>query len=135
MKTSKLLLILLVIFGSPALVLYLIWPRHHLETQLYETKISPDGKWVGMVQLEVYNTAWVVNDAEYVVRLKNIGQKDSEGALVMNMQVNYPDPVPSIDWNNNQLVVTLANEQKYQYFNTPVRGIAIVVLRHEQTKK
>ena len=62
-----------------------------------EAKKSPDGKWTAAVQMEVYNSGWVVNDAVYAVGLKGAAQKEKEGDLVMNVPVNYPDPEPKID--------------------------------------
>jgi hypothetical protein len=126
MKKNKVILISLVLLGFVvASAVYFVWPRDHEEVQLREAKTSPDGKWVAVVQLEVWNTAWVVNDAVYAVRLKGPSQKDSKGDLVMNVPVNYPEPEPSVDWSNGKLVVTLADHQKYQYFATPVSGVAI----------
>ena len=92
-----------------------------------ETRKSPDGKWDAVVQMEVYNSAWVVNDAVYAVRLKGPAQKDRLGDLVMNVPVNYPDPEPSIDWSSGKLVVTLADHKKYQYLANPVSGVPIDV--------
>lgn len=43
----------------------------------------------------------------------------------MNVPVNYPDPAPSIEWRDGKLEVTLADHQKYQYFATPVDGVAV----------
>ncbi|QMV20109.1 hypothetical protein GOB94_16575 [Granulicella sp. 5B5] len=110
-----------------ALAIYFLWPRNHLEVQVKETRKSPDGKWDAVVQMEVYNSAWVVNDAVYAVRLKGPAQKDRLGDLVMNVPVNYPDPEPSIGWSNGTLVVTLADHEKYQYLANPVSGIPIDV--------
>jgi hypothetical protein len=110
-----------------ALTIYFVWPRDHEEVQFREAKTSPDGRWGAVVQLEVYNTAWVVNDAVYAVRLKWPAQKDRHGDLVMNVPVNYPHPEPSIDWSNGKLVVTLTDDQKYQYFATSVSGVPIAV--------
>ena len=108
--------------------IYVVWPRNHLEVQVRETKKSPDEKWDAVVQMEVYNSAWVVNDAVYAVRLKGPAQKDRLGDLVMNMPVNYPDPAPSIDWSGDKVVVTLAANEKYQYLATaPVDGVAVGV--------
>ena len=45
----------------------------------------------------------------------------------MNVPVNYPKPEPSIDWSSGTLLVTLTDDQKYQYFATPVDGVPIVV--------
>ena len=129
MKTrNKVILVSLTFFGLIiALAIYFVWPRDYDEIQFCQAKVSPDGKWIAVVQLEVYNTAWVVNDAVYAVRLKRPAQKDRLGDLVMNMPVNYPDPEPSIDWSNGKLVVTLANHEKYQYLANPVSGVPIVV--------
>jgi hypothetical protein len=110
-----------------ALAIYFVWPRNHLEVQVRDTKKSPDGKWDAVVQMEVYNSAWVVNDAVYAVRLKGPAQKDRLGDLVMNVPVNYPDPEPSIDWSSGKLVVTLADHEKYQYLANPVNGVPIDV--------
>jgi hypothetical protein len=77
--------------------------------------------------MEVYNAAAVVNDAVYAVRLKGPAQKNRQGDLVMNVPVSYPDPEPSIDWSNGKLIVTLTVHQKYQYFATPVSGVAVTV--------
>ena len=110
-----------------ALAIYFLWPRNHLEVQIRDTKKSPDGKWNAVVQMEVYNSAWAVNDAVYAVRLKGPAQKDRLGDLVMNVPVNYPDPEPSIGWSNGKLVVTLADHEKYQYLANPVSGIPIDV--------
>ncbi len=107
--------------------MYFVWPRDHEEVQFQEAKTSPDGKWDAVVQLEVTNTAWVVNDAVYAVRLKGPAQKDREGDLVMNVPVHYPHPAPSIDWRGGKLVVTLLDHQKYQYLATPVDGVAVIV--------
>jgi len=125
---NKIILASLALFGlAVALAIYCVWPRNHLEVQVRETKKSPDGRWTAVVQMEVYNSAWVVNDAVYAVRLEGPAQKDRQGDLVINVPVNYPDPAPSIDWTDDKLVVTLANHQKYQYFTTPVSGVAVVV--------
>lgn len=127
-KKNKVILTSLVLLGLMlALAIYFVWPRNHLEIQVRETKRSPDGKWTAVVQLEVYNAAAVVNDAVFAVRLKGPAQKDSKGDLVMNVAVNYPEPEPSVDWSNGKLVVTLQDHQKYQYFATPVSGVAIAL--------
>jgi hypothetical protein len=123
----------LALLACIAIALYHFWPRNHLEIQPREAKGSPDGKWLAVVQLEVYDPAWVVNDAVYAVRLKEATQRDSKGELVMNVPVNYPEPEPSINWSNDKLVVTLAAHQKYQYFVTPVSGVAIVVQQKQHS--
>jgi hypothetical protein len=110
-----------------ALAIYVVWPRDHLEVQVRKTKKSPDGRWNAVVQMEVYNSAWVLNDAVYAVRLKGPAQKDRLGDLVMNVPVNYPDPEPSIDWSGGKLVVALADHEKYQYLANPVSGVPIDV--------
>ena len=107
-----------------AIYLAFAWPRE--EVQVCETKKSPDGRWTAVVQMEVSSTAFV-NVAVYAVRLKGPAQKDSEGDLVMNVPVNYPDPEPSVDWRDGKLVVTLTDHQKYQYFAAPVSGVPIAV--------
>lgn len=127
MKNRKFIVLSLVLLAGLGLVIYFVWPRNHLEVQVRETKKSPDGKWTAVVQMEVYNTAAVVNDAVYAVRLEGPAQKDRQGDLVMNMPVNYPDPAPSIDWSDGKLVVTLSNNEKYQYLANPVSGVPIVV--------
>jgi len=119
--TSLALLGLMMVFAA-----YHVWSRNQTEIQVCDTKRSPDGKWTAIVQMEV-DSAVFVTVAVYAVRLKGPAQKDSDGDLVMNVEVNYPDPEPSIDWNNGKLVVTLADHQKYLYFVTPVDGVAIVV--------
>ena|SRR5215469_2798777 len=124
-------LVLLVLVAG--LAIYLVWPRDHLEIQVRETKKSPDGRWTAVVQMEVYNTAAVVNDVVYAVRLKGPAQKDPQGDLVMNVPVNYSEPAPTIDWRDGKLVVTLADHQKYQYFVTPVSGVAIILQRASST--
>jgi hypothetical protein len=127
-KRNKIILTSLALLGLMlALAICFVWRRNHQEVQFREAKTSPDGKWVAVVQLEVYNTAWVVNDAVYAVRLKGPAQKDREGDLVMNVPVNYPHPEPSIDWSDGKLVVTLTDHQKYQYFTTPVSGVAVTL--------
>jgi hypothetical protein len=135
MKIGKLVLLPLALLGCLGLALYFIWPRNHVEIQLRETKWSPDGRCVAVVQLEVYNTAWVVNDAVYAVRLREATQKGAEGDLVMNVPVSYPDPEPSIDWRNSTLVITLANKQAYQYFVKSIDGVAVVVQRNGRVGK
>ncbi len=127
-KRNKIILWSLAVLGlAVALAIYFVWPRNHLEVQVKQTKKSPDGKWDAVVQMEVYNSAWVVNDAVYAVRLKGPAQKDRLGDLVMNVPVNYPDPEPSIDWSSGKLVVTLADHEKYQYLANPVSGVPIDV--------
>ena len=130
MKIRKFVLLPLALVGCLGLGIYFIWPRNHVEIQLRETKSSSDGKWVAVVQLEVYNTAWVVNDAVYAVRLRGTRQKGAQEDLVMNVLVSYPDPKPSIDWRNGTLVVTLAKKQNYQYFVNSIDGVAVVVQRN-----
>src|SRR4051812_6839513 len=98
-----------------ALAISFVWPRNHYEVEFRQAKVSPDGRWIAVVELEVYNTAWVVNDAVFAVRLKGPAQKDRQGDLVMNVPVNYSDPEPSVDWRDGKLVVTLGHHQKYQY--------------------
>ncbi len=127
-KRNKIILWSLAALGLVvALALYFVWPRNHLEVQVKDTKKSPDGKWDAVVQMEVYNSAWVVNDAVYAVRLKGPEQKDRLGDLVMNVPVNYPDPEPSIEWSSGKLVVTLTEHEKPQYVTTPVDGVTIAV--------
>ena len=127
MKKNKVILISLALLGLiVALTVYHVWCRNQTEIQVCDTKMSPDGKWTAVVQMEV-DSAVFVTVAVYAVRLKGPAQKDRQGDLVMNMEVNYPDPAPSIDWNNGKLVVTLADHQKYQYFVTPADGVAIAV--------
>ena len=77
--------------------------------------------------MEVYSAAAFVDEAVYAVRLKGPAQKDRLGDLVMNMPVSYPDPAPSINWSDGKLVVTLTNNEKYQYLANPVDGVPIVV--------
>jgi hypothetical protein len=122
-----LLVVLLGLVGLAGIGLYIVWPRNHLEVQLEHSERSPDGNWVAVVQLEVFNTAWVVNDPIYAVRLKGRNQRDNAGDLVMYVPVNYPDPAPSIEWSDGKLVVILANHEKYQYLANPVNGIPIAV--------
>jgi hypothetical protein len=127
-KRNKVILWSLGVLGLVvALAIYFVWPRNHLEVQVKETRKSPDGKWDAVVQMEVYNSVWVVNDAVYAVRLKGPAQRDRLGDLVMNVPVNYPDPEPSIDWSSGKLVVTLADHEKYQYLANPVSGVPIDV--------
>lgn len=127
-KRNKVILASLAVLGlAVALAVYFSWPRNHLEVQVRDAKKSPDGKWTAVVQMEVYNSAWVVNDAVYAVRLKGPAQKDRLGDLVMNVPVNYPDSAPSIDWNGGTLIVILADHEKYQYLANPVSGVPIDV--------
>jgi hypothetical protein len=127
-KRNKIILGSLALLGLiVALATYFVWPRDHLEVQVRETKKSPDGRWNAVVQMEVYSSAWVVNDAVYAVRLRGPAQKDRLGDLVMNVPVNYPDPAPSVGWNDGKLVVMLSNHEKYQYLANPVSGISIDV--------
>lgn len=79
MKKRKLLLTLLGLVGLIVLALYFVWPRDHLDVQLRQSERSADGNWEAVVQLEVFNTAWVVNDAVYAVRLKGRMQRDNAG--------------------------------------------------------
>jgi len=127
-KRNRVILASFALLGlAMAFGIYFVWPRNHLEVQVRETKLSPDAKWTAVVQMEVYNSAWVVNDAVYAVRLKGPTQKDRLGDLVMNVPVNYPDPAPSVGWNDGKLVITLSNHEKYQYLANPVSGIFIDV--------
>src|ERR1700761_323930 len=128
-KKKKIVLISLIVSLCliVAFVAYVVWSSAHTETQVRDTKRSPDGKWIAVVQLEVYTEAFVVNDAVYAVRLKGPAQKNRQGDLVMNVPVNYPDPEPSIDWSGGRLVVSLADHQKYQYLANPVSGVPISV--------
>jgi len=129
-KRNKIILASLVLLGlAVAIAVVFVWPRNHLEVQVRETKKSPDGKWTAVVRMEVYNSAWFVNDAVYAVRLEGPTQKDRQGDLVMNMPVSYPDPAPSIDWSGGNLVVTLADNENYQYLANPVSGVPIAVQR------
>jgi hypothetical protein len=129
MKINKFIFLPLGLLLGLGMVLYFIWPRNHVEIQLRDTKSSPDGQWVAVVQLEVRNAGWVVNDAVYAVRLKKAGQKNVEGDLVMNVPVSHPAPEPSISWRDNTLLIGLAKEQNYQYFVNSVDGIAVVLQR------
>jgi hypothetical protein len=110
-----------------ALAVYVVRFSGHTEIEVREMKRSPDGKWTAVVQMEVYSAAAFVDDAVYAVRLKGPAQKDRQGELVMNVPVNYPDPAPSINWNDGKLVVSLAAHEKYQYLANPVSGIFIAV--------
>jgi hypothetical protein len=102
-----------------------IWPG--VDIKVVETKMSPDGKWTAVVQREVYESFSSVNDVVYAVRLKGPAQKDRRGDLIINVQVNTPDPPPSIEWSNGILMVTLLKGQKVQYFATSVEGVAVTV--------
>jgi len=129
-RRNKIILLFSTLFGlTVAIAICFVWPRNHLEVQVHETKRSPDGKWTAVLQIEVYNSASVVNDAVYAVRLKGPTQEDRQGDLVMNVPVNYPGPEPSIDWTDDKLVITLTGHQMYQYFANPVSGIYIIVQR------
>ena len=123
-KSNKVILTSLVLLALIAgIAIYFVWGRNQLEIQVRETKGSPDGKWTAVVQMEVYSASAFVNDAVYAVRLKGPAQKDRQGDLIMNLPVNYPKPAPSIDWSGGTLVVTLMDDQKYQYFATTVDGV------------
>jgi hypothetical protein len=128
-KRNKIILASLVaIIGLiVAFAVYFIWTRSRLEIQILDTKKNPDGKWTAVVQMEVYSAAAFVDEAVYAVRLEGPAQKDRKGDLVLNVPVNYPDPQPTIDWNDGKLVVTLAHNEKYQYLANPVDGVPIVV--------
>ena len=126
-------LVLLVIVALIAFGLYFVWPRNHLEVQLRQSEMSPDGNQQAVVQLEVFNTAWVVNDAVYAVRLKGRMQKNSAGDLVMYVPVNYPIPEPYVSWQNGTLVITLAQNQSYQALNESVDGVTVVVQHRSET--
>ncbi|MGH9736305.1 MAG: hypothetical protein ACRD8A_17170 [Candidatus Acidiferrales bacterium] len=127
-KSTKVILASLALLALIAgLAIYFARGRNQLETQVRETKGSPDGKWTAVVQMEVYSTSAFVDDAVYAVRLKGPGQKDRQGDLVMNVPVSYPKPGPSIDWRSGTLIVTLMDDQKYQYFASPVDGVSILV--------
>ena len=88
-----------------------------------ETKKSPDGRWTAVVQMEVASAPAFVDDAVYAVRLKGVAQKDTQGDLVMNVPVNYPDPEPSIAWSSGKLVVTLADHEKLNTLQLPLMGL------------
>lgn len=129
-KENKFLLCSFAAAGlAVALATYFVWPRNHVEVQVKDIRTSPDGKWNAVVQMEVYNSASVLNDAVYAVRLMGPEQKDRLGDLVMNVPVNYPYPEPSINWSSGKLVVTLANHEEYQYLANPVSGVAIDVVQ------
>jgi hypothetical protein len=134
MKKNTVLLIALglVGMGAAALIigaLYFVRPKDNLEVQLGQSERSPDGKWTAVVQMEVFNTALVVNDAVYAVRLKGVNQRDSAGDLVMNVQVNYPVPQPFVAWRDGKLVIVLEKKQNYQFFQSSVDGVAAVIER------
>ena len=127
-KRNKIILASLTFFGLlVALAIHFVWPRDYDEIQYRQAKVSPDGKWIAVVQLEVQNTPLFVTVAVNAVRLKGPAQKDPQGDLVMNVEENYPDPAPSIDWNDGKLVVTLADHEKYLYLANPVSGVPIAV--------
>jgi hypothetical protein len=127
-KRNKVILTSLALLALVAgLATYFVWGRNQMEIQVRETKSSPNGKWTAVVQMEVYSASAFVDEAVYAVRLKGPAQKDRRGDLVMNVPVNYPKPEPSIDWSSGTLLVTLTDDQKYQYFTTPVDGVPIVV--------
>jgi len=127
-KRNKVILTSLALLALVAgLAIYFVWGRNQLEIQVRETTGSPDGKWTAVVQMEAYSASAFVDDAVYAVRLKGPAQKDRQGDLVMNVPVNYPKPAPSIDWSGSTLVVTLTDDQKYQYFATPVDGVPVAV--------
>ena len=127
-KRNKVILTSLALLALIAgLTIYFVWGRNQLEIQVRETKGSPDGKWTAVVQMEVCSAPAFVDDAVYAVRLKGPAQKDRQGDLVMNVPANYSKPEPSIDWSGGRLVVTLTDDQKYQYFATPVDGVPIAV--------
>jgi hypothetical protein len=124
---NKVILASLAFFGLIiGLAVYFVSSFFSSETQVLDTKRSPDGRWTAVVQMEVDNAVFVTV-AVYTVRLKGVAQKDHKGDLVMNMDVNYPDPEPSIGWSDGKLVVTLANREKYQYLANPVSGVPIAV--------
>jgi hypothetical protein len=125
MKKQSLLAVssLLVLFA--AYKIHRVWPG--VEVRVLEAKQSSDGKWTAVVQMEIYETFWSLNDVVYAVRLKGPAQKHRRGDLVMNVPVNAPEPAPSIDWSNKTLVVMLMKDQRPQYFATPVNGVAITV--------
>lgn len=111
-----------------AFAAYWILGRNKLEIQIQSTKRSSDERWTAVVQMEVHSAPAFVNDAVYAVRLKGPEQKDHLGDLVMNTPVNYPDPAPTIEWNDGTLIVTLANRQKPQYLATsPIDGVNVTI--------
>ena len=135
MKRLKFIFLSLGLLVGVVLVLHFVWPRNHLEIQLRDTKYSPDGQLIAVVQLEVRSAGWGVNDAVYAVRLKKAGRKNDEGDLVMNAPVNYPDPEPSIKWrSNNTLSIALAKGRNYQYFDNSVDGVVVVLERNNQAE-
>jgi hypothetical protein len=122
---NKVILASLTFFGLIiALTIHFVWPRS--EVQVLDTKRSPDGRWTAVVQMEVDSTVFVTV-AVNAVRLKGPAQKDPQGDLVMNVEEIYPNPAPSIDWNDGKLVVTLADHEKYLYLANPVSGVPIAV--------
>jgi hypothetical protein len=127
MKKKTIFISLALLGLITALAVYVSWPRNHVEIQVRQAKKSPDGRWTAVVQMEVYSAAAFTDDAVYAVRLMGPTQKDRQGDLVMNVPVNSPKPEPSIDWSNDNLVVTLSDHQKYQYFATPVDGVSVAV--------
>jgi hypothetical protein len=129
MNARRSVLTILGMLACAGVAIYFMWPGNHVEVQLREVKRSADGKWVAVVQLENYNVAGVVNDAVYAVRLKRATEQGGEGDLVANVPVVYPNPAPSIDWNDGTLVLTLSGQQNCQYLVTSVDGIAIAVRR------
>lgn len=127
-KSNKVVLTSLALLAVIAgITIYFVWGRNRLEIQVRETKDSADGRWTAVVQMEVYSASAFVDDAVYAVRLKGPAQKDSQGDLVMNVPVNDPKPAPSINWSDGTLVVTLTDNQKYQYLATSVDGVPIAV--------
>jgi hypothetical protein len=132
MKTRIFVFLLLGLLVGLGLLLYFIWPRTHVEIQPRDTKRSPDGQWVAVVQLEAYDGGWAVTDAVYAVRLKKAGQENLKGDLVMTVPVNYPVPEPSIRWRDSTLLIALSKEQNYQYFVNSVNGVDVVLQRNEK---
>jgi len=118
------LTILIAVFAT-----YFMVGRNRQEIHVVSKKKSPDGKWTAVVQMEVYSASAFVDVAVYAVRLEGPTQKDRQGDLVMNVQVNYPDSAPSIDWDDGKLVVTLSDHESYQYLENPVNGVAVIVLQ------
>jgi hypothetical protein len=129
MKKRTTILATIALLGLTAglAIYFFVWPRNHLEVQVCDSRKSPDGRWTAVVEMEVYNTAWVVNDAVYAVRLEGPAERNRRGDLVMNVPVNYPDPAPSIEWREGNLIVTLKDHQKIQHVASPVDGITVVV--------